>query len=80
MHSLASNRLGETDSVKNSDVSGGSLEVGSLVTYQGRQMTVSCIRAEQGMLDLRDMQGLLQLASALGKTKLQSLKFVAPAK
>ena len=80
MHSLASNSLGETSYVKKSEVSGDSFEVGSVVTYQGRQMTVSKAPDDDGEIKMFDPSGVLQLANALPQTKLQSLKYVAPTK
>ena len=81
MHSLANNKLvGETGYIKKSEVSGDSFEVGSVVTYQGRQMTVSKAPDRAGDMKMLDLSGLLQLANALPQTKLQSLKCVVPAK
>ena len=81
VHSLAQNSLGETGYVNTSDVSGESFEVGSVVTYQGQQMTVS--KAPDYDVDIVDIKmidpsGLLQLAKALAQTKLQSLKCAVP--
>ena len=74
MHSLADNSLGVTGYVKKSDVSGDSFEVGSVVTYQGRQMTVLQAPNWEGKIKMFDPSGLLQLANALPQTKLESLK------
>ena len=80
VRSLAGNSLWETGYVKKSEVSGDSFEVGSVVTYQGRQMTVSEAPDWQGKIKMFDPSGVIQLANALPQTKLQSLKCVVPAK
>ena len=86
MHSLANNKLvGETGYIKKSEVSGDSFEVGSVVKYQGRQMTVCQAPDSHAIcppdnIKMLDVSGLVQLANALPQTKLERVKCVVPAK
>ena len=67
-----------TDYVKKSEVQGSSFEVGSKVTYKGREMTVSKAPDSDGDIKMLDMSGVLALAASLPECKtLTSLKYTS---
>ena len=64
--------------VNKSEVQGSSFEVGAMVTYEGREMTVSQAPDDDGLMNLVDISGILALAAALPECKsLRSLKCAA---
>ena len=78
-HSLANNNLaGETGYIKTSEVQGSSFEVGTKVTYEGREMTASMAPDSDGEMKMIDLSGFIVFAACLTKCKsLTSLKCAA---
>jgi len=63
---LSSNNLtGKTGYIKVTEVSGSSFNVGDQVTYQGREMTISMAKYSGSDIEMNDLSGIKELASAI---------------